>query len=244
MLEVGSALQTSAPAVVRASNGELGMQLRAAALAGDEGRLSRLLSELLRLQGLGRGQRLSLQHKVLSNLMHSLRALALNDELTGLYNRRGFMQAGTRLLDVAARDEQPAWLVYFDVDHLRRVNENAGRDAGDQLIRQTGEYMRDLFPNHGVGEVLGRLGGDEFAALSLSREYGSRSAILLRARRPQTRASDIPALSLSIGVAPFDPRRPAGIGELLESARLAMQEHRHTTQTGSTERTPRAVDGA
>ena len=44
MLEVGSVLRTSGPAVVRARNGELAMQLRAAALAGEEGRLSRLLS--------------------------------------------------------------------------------------------------------------------------------------------------------------------------------------------------------
>jgi diguanylate cyclase (GGDEF)-like protein len=241
VLEAGLVVRTAAAAVVRARSGELAMQLRAAAMAGDEGRLSRLLSELLRLQGLGRSQRLLLQQKTLSSLVHSLRALALNDDLTGLHNTRGFMQAGTRLLDVAARDAHAAWLVCFDVDRLRSVNESAGRGAGDRLIRETGDFMRDLFPNHGVDEVLGRLGGDEFAALTLRPEYASRSAILLRARRPQTRPGDVPALSLSVGVAPFDPRRPLGIGELLASARVAMQEHKRPTHIAPSELTPRAV---
>jgi diguanylate cyclase (GGDEF)-like protein len=241
VLEFASVFRTADGAAARARSGELAAQLRAAAMESDDGRLSRLLSELLRVQGLPKPQRVQLQHKALLQLLRSLSSLALNDDLTGLYNRRGFMQAGTRLLDVAARDTRAAWLVYFDVDHLRRVNESAGRVAGDLLIRQTGNFMRDLFPSYGVYEVLGRLGGDEFAALTTGSEYASRSAILLRARRPQTRASEIPALSLSIGVAPFDPQHPVAIDVLLERGRQAMLEERHTTPMPSNESTPHAV---
>ena len=84
---------------LRARNTELAGQLRAAAMESDDA----LLSELLRLHGLTRGQRVSLQLKALLNLVHSLRCVALTDDLTGLYNRRGFMQIGARLLDIATR---------------------------------------------------------------------------------------------------------------------------------------------
>src|SRR6202162_1832040 len=121
---------------LRARNAELAGQLRAAVMEGDDARITRLLSELLRLQGLTKGQRVSLQLKALLNLVHSLRCVALTDDLTGLYNRRGFMQIGTRLLDVATRDMRSAHLIYFDVNHLERTNHTMGRTAGDVMIRQ------------------------------------------------------------------------------------------------------------
>jgi diguanylate cyclase (GGDEF)-like protein len=190
---------------------------------GDEARITRLLSELLRVRGLTRGQRVSLQLKALLNLVQTLRSAALNDEITGLYNRRGFVQTATRLLDLAARDGQPAYLVYFDVGQLRLINDSVGHSAGDVLIRQMGNFMRDLFPSYGVYEVLGRLTANEFAALTTSPTYASRSAVLLRARRPQ-RSCDVPSLPLRVGVALFNPSRPVAIDELLDAARQALSE--------------------
>jgi diguanylate cyclase (GGDEF)-like protein len=209
---------------IRARNGELASQLRAAAMEGDEARITGLLAELLRCKGMSRGQRIALQQKALLNLVHSLRSAALNDDLTGLYNRRGFVQVGTRLLDLSVRDEQPAYLVCFGVDQLRRVSESLGRQAADIIVRQTGNLLRDLFPSYGVYEVLGRLGSHEFAALTTSEQHASRHAIMLRLRRPQNRSWDLPALSISVGTAQFNPQRPVGIDELLEIARRAMHE--------------------
>lgn len=212
---------------LRTRNAELAGQLRAAALDGDDDRVTQLLSELLRLQGLSKGQRISLQLKTLLNVVNSLRCASLTDDLTGLYNRRGFVQSGTRLLDVAARDVRAAHLVYFDLNHLDRVNETMGRPTGDVMIRQMGNFMRDLFPSYGVYEVLGRLGGDEFAALTTSPQYASRGAILLRAARtPQEGGSDLPPLSLSVGVAHTDLRRPVSVDKLLDLAERAMYEHK------------------
>jgi len=201
---------------------ELTGQLRAAFMEGDETRIARLLSELLRVKGLTKGQRVALQLKALQNLLHALRSVAVSDETTGLYNRRGFVQTGTRLLDLAARDELPAHLIYFSLGQMARLNETIGRSAGDVLVRQMGNFLRDLFPSYGVYEVLGRLGRSEFAALTPSAEYASRNAILLRLRRPR-HSGDLPALPLSIGVAHFDPARPVAIDELLESAHREVQ---------------------
>jgi diguanylate cyclase (GGDEF)-like protein len=223
---------------VRSRTGELAAQLRAAAMEGDDLRIKRLLSELLRFKGIPRGRRIAMQLPPLMNLVQSLRSVAMTDELTGLYNRRGFMQIGTRFLDVAARDQRPAHLVYFDLDNLKQVNDTAGHASGDILIRQTGNLLRDLFPNYGVYEVLGRLGGDEFAALTTSADYAMRSAVVLRTRRPQALRPGLPPLSLSVGVAHFDPRRPVGIDELLEIAEQAMYEHKRVSRIAPSGLTP------
>lgn len=240
-MEAASVARSGLHGALRARNAELTGQLRVAALEGDEARITLLLSELLRFQGLSKGQRVSLQLQALLNLVHALRCAALTDELTGLYNRRGFVQSAARLLDVATRDGHRAHLIYFDLNQLERINASMGRSTGDVMLRQMGNLLRDLFPRYGVYEVLGRLGGDEFAALTTSAEYASRSAIMLRARCPQTSSYDLPRLSLSIGIAHFNPQRPVGIDALLEGAEQAMYEHKRVIQIASSELTPHPV---
>ena len=222
-MEVASVARPGLRNAARARSLEISCQLRAAVMDGDDARINRLLSDLLRVQGLTRGQRISLQLKALLNLVQTLRSVALNDEVTGLYNRRGFVQTATRLLDIATRDAQSAHLIYLDVGQLRLINAAVDVSAGDVLIRQMGNFMRDLFPSYGVYEVLGRLSANEFAALTTSAECASRGAILLRTRRPQ-RGCDVPALPLRVGVAHFNPARPVAIDELLGHARQAANE--------------------
>jgi diguanylate cyclase (GGDEF)-like protein len=231
-MEVVSVSPPAISGATRARNMEISRQLHAAVTDGDDARISRLLSELLRVQGLTKGQRISLQLKTLLNVVHSLRCAALNDELTGLHNRRGFVQTGTRLLDVALRDGHAAHLIHFDLGQLRLINDTSSLSTGDVVIRQMGNFMRDLFPSYGVYEVLGRLGPNEFAALTTSPEYATRNAILQRARRPQ-RNCDVPALPLRVGIAHFNPARPIAIDELLENARQAVNEPEKVTRIAS-----------
>jgi two-component system, cell cycle response regulator len=223
MLNVAASLHSapSAATLLQAQKAEFAGQLRAAAIDGDDARIMRVLSELLRVRGLTKGQRVSLQLKAMLNLVHCLRSTALVDAVTGLYNRRGFVQIGTRLLDVATRDDQSAHLVCFNLGHLERTVAKSGRTGADALLRQMGNFMRDLFPSNGVYEVLGRLTDSEFVALTTIPEYASRHAIMLRAPQSQTRSAEVPALQLSVGVAHFDPQQPMAIDELLSAARQA-----------------------
>jgi GGDEF domain-containing protein len=208
---------------------EITSLLRAAVVEGDEARIARLLSELLRVKGLTKGQRVALQMKALQNLLHALRSLALSDEITGLHNRRGFVQAGTRLLDVALRDEVPAHLIYFRLEQVELPSQSAGQSTDDVLARQMGNLLRDLFPSYGVYEALGRMSHSEFAALTTSPEYAARGAILLRIRRPQ-RNGELAVPPLSIGLAHYDPARPVAIDELLQSARAALRAPERTPE--------------
>jgi diguanylate cyclase (GGDEF)-like protein len=221
MTQTASVSKLAVARSARARNSELAGQLRAAAVDGDDARITRLLAELLRCKGLSRGQRIALQQKALVSLVQSLRSAALNDDLTGLQNRRGFSQSGTRLLDLAARDEDAAHLMCFSIDNLERLYDTLGAPAAQIVVRQTANLLRDLFPNYGVYEVLGRIGHDEFAAVTTSREYPSREAVIARMRSSQQHA---PALALSVGIARFDPADPVSIDELLEEARRDMNQ--------------------
>lgn len=237
---VSQSMQSVERGALRARHAELGGQLRVAVMEGDEARIRRLLSELLRGQGLSKAQRISVQLKALLSLVQSLRCATVTDELTGLCNQRGFVQIGTRLLDVAARDGSAAHLVCFEVNDLARVVEAMGPTAADVLLRQMGNFMRDLYPSYGVYEVLGRLEGAEFAALTTNPEYASRGALMLRVP-PQHPGSDLPPLSLRVGVAHFNPRRPVGIDELLTDARQSLHEPARATETASSGLTPQPV---
>src|SRR5215469_11595136 len=216
---VHSAVVRSGRAAVSAARSlEIAGQLRAAILEGDDTRIARLLSDLLRVRGLTKGQRVRLQSRALLNLVHALRSAALNDELTGLLNRRGFIQTATRLLDLALRDQQVVHLVYFRLaigdSAIANESDPCTRDV---LLRRMGNFLRDSFPSYGVYEVLGRLSGGEFAALTPLAEHAARSAIMQRACTPE-RGSGAPPLPLQVAVVQFDPALPAAIDELLHTA--------------------------
>jgi GGDEF domain-containing protein len=217
-----SAVHSGYPACTAARSVEVASQLRTAIMEGDDARVARLLSDLLRVRGLTKGQRVRLQSRALVNLLHSLRSAALNDELTGLLNRRGFIQTATRLLDIALRDRQSAHLVYFRLELAEPQRAAAAANRGvcvarEVLLRRMGNFLRDVFPSYGVYEVLGRLTAGEFAVLTPIAENASRSALLSRARKPESGA-DAPALPLRVAVAHFDPGRPVAIDELLQEA--------------------------
>jgi diguanylate cyclase (GGDEF)-like protein len=220
---------------------ELTRELRTAALEGDDPSLVQLLSDLLRVRVQSPAQRRALQLRTLTELIHSLRSVAVTDELTGLYNRRGFFQHGTRLLDVVVRHRYSAHLVYFDLDNLKDVNDTAGHAAGDSLLRAAGAALRELFPGNGVYEIVGRIGGDEFAALTTSAHHASRDALRLALAQPHAGCPAGSPLSLSTGVAHFDPRRPVTMDKLLAVAERAMYVHKRVSRTASTDPAPLAV---
>jgi diguanylate cyclase (GGDEF)-like protein len=82
-----------------------------------------------------------------------------HDPLTGLYNR---MYYETELARLRGGREYPVGVIMIDVDSLKQVNDSLGHQAGDNLLQQVGQVLRQAFRQ---GDVVARIGGDEFAVL-------------------------------------------------------------------------------
>lgn len=114
----------------------------------------------------GRRLCLTVSHSIAAHkeLEEFLRSLADVDELTGLLNRRGFFVKVDEMRRKARRGDRQALLTYFDLDGLKRVNDEQGHAAGDRLLVAAADVLRTAFREH---DVVARLGGDEFVALAL-----------------------------------------------------------------------------
>jgi len=106
-----------------------------------------------------------------------LSAAVLTDPLTGLLNRRGFIQAAERELARARRHGHTFALAYVDVRELKLVNDTAGHLAGDTLLRRTAQLLRE---SARADDAVARLGGDEMALLLV--EQGERAAAAVTSR--------------------------------------------------------------
>ena len=88
--------------------------------------------------------------------------LATMDELTMLSNRRGFEGLSRHALELSRRLKKPAAFLYFDLDNLKKINDQFGHAEGDHALKTFAELLRHTFRE---SDVVGRLGGDEFAVL-------------------------------------------------------------------------------
>ncbi len=97
-----------------------------------------------------------------ARLYNQVEQMAVTDELTGLFNRRGFLQLGEREFERAVRFNRPLAALMFDLDHFKRVNDTYGHPAGDQVLRALTACFRQN--TRGI-DVVGRYGGEEFVLL-------------------------------------------------------------------------------
>jgi len=196
-------------------------QLYRAVLDGDEARIRALLSGVLGVSGRLLLERQRAQLDIFESLLAALRREALLDGLTGVYNRRGFQHLGARLLEDLARTRRAAHVVYADVDDFKRVNDTAGHSGGNRHLRDVTAVLAQAA---GPAALIGRLGGDEFAMivpLDTQDDEPLPERIRSVAAACNAQRCRLP-LSLSVGVAPFDPLQPAALPVLLEQADRAM----------------------
>ena len=159
------------------------------------------------------------RHQIMSTYM----GYSIKDELTGLYNRRGFMDYAEKQLNLACRDDKELILVYADLDNMKLVNDNYGHSMGDQLLKDVAEILPDVFRN---SDVTARIGGDDFVVLAVgaSPEYmGMIIARLLNRLKDFNSTGERPyEISLSVGVSSFNPKNPISLDELMHRADQAM----------------------
>ncbi len=158
---------------------------------------------------------------------NALRALSLIDELTGLYNRRGFLTLAQQQLKLARRGHRELLLLFIDMDDFKEINDTFGHGEGDTALRRTSDILRRTFRD---SDILGRVGGDEFVVLATDSGATTTEAIMLRLRRElqERNANDgFPyRLSFSVGIARFDPDAPPSLEELMAAADSMLYEQK------------------
>ena len=159
-------------------------------------------------------------------LQAELGNLALTDELTGLYNRRGFMAMAERQMRLGRRTGRGMLLFMMDVDGLKQINDSFGHLEGDRVLKRTAEVLEETFRD---SDVIARQGGDEFAVLAIEAAGHCERTIQTRLfdgmdsiNAEQSRYE----ISLSLGFARFDPRNCTSIGKLMAKADQAMYEQK------------------
>jgi len=154
-----------------------------------------------------------------------LRTLSLRDELTGLYNRRGFMEHARQQLRTSARVQRTATLFFADVNGLKSINDGLGHDAGDRAIASAAAVLCTVFRK---SDVVARLGGDEFAVVAL--DCDAKQLPVVRARLDSilkdfnASAQEPFELSMSMGAAVYDTHAPIELERLLEIADARMYD--------------------
>jgi diguanylate cyclase (GGDEF)-like protein/PAS domain S-box-containing protein len=149
----------------------------------------------------------------------ALRTLALVDELTGLYNRRGFVSLAERQLSLARRKKQPLVLIAADVDDLKGINDRFGHAVGDQALVAAAGILKQTYRE---ADIIARLGGDEFTVFPIEASSGSVEMLVDRLdgnlRRYNERQEREFTLSMSTGVALLEGELSKDVQQLLSEA--------------------------
>ncbi len=164
-----------------------------------------------------------------ANMEAQLRALSDVDPLTGLFNRRGFVEAANRQLTLAQRQGWGMSLFFLDLDGLKWINDEFGHLEGDQALIETGAILRKTVRRP---DIIGRYAGDEFTILAFDSADRTDSAdrIAERLRKNLSahneRKRPDRKISFSIGVAHYSPGNTPSLDKLLDEADFKMYEEK------------------
>jgi diguanylate cyclase (GGDEF)-like protein/PAS domain S-box-containing protein len=165
-----------------------------------------------------------------------LRRMSIIDDLTGLYNRRGFLTLAQQQLKVAERNRKEMTLFFADLDNMKWINDTLGHLEGDHALMDVAAVLKESFRE---SDILSRIGGDEFAILALETAEINPDMLVLRLNQGlkdfnQQRIRPY-NLSLSIGLARYTPNLPLSIDHLLAEAdrrMYAQKRNRNNQRTG------------
>ena len=160
-------------------------------------------------------------------LEEKLHKLSILDELTKLYNRRGFFALGEQQWKVAKRTNKVMNLLFADLDDMKVINDTMGHGAGDQALKETADVLKKTFRE---SDIIARIGGDEFVVLSMQEKEDDKGNLINRLQRNLERLNNSKGqkykLSLSLGMANSDTKDPRSLLELLSLADKHMYEQK------------------
>ncbi len=157
----------------------------------------------------------------------ALQALSLIDELTGVYNRRGFDTLAQQQLKVAERMKKRLFLIFGDLDKFKKINDALGHKEGDRALIDAAVVLKQTFRG---SDIVARIGGDEFAVLVIETFATNRETLAARLHNElhifNEKGTRPFKLSMSFGIAEFDPEKPCSLDELIAKADELMFEQK------------------
>lgn len=166
----------------------------------------------------------------LEQARHTAHTLSMTDVLTGLHNRRHFMQSAQRELDLAQRHGLPLALLILDIDHFKRVNDQHGHAVGDQVLIEVGRRCAQVLR---ATDLLARWGGEEFVVLLPNTGHEQAHQLAERMRETVAYSAQLYAaqeavrVTISIGVAGTVPQQPTTLDALVQQADRALYDAKH-----------------
>lgn len=158
---------------------------------------------------------------------------AITDELTGLYNRRGFFFLSKPQMELAIRNNKKLLLVYIDIDNLKNINDRLGHESGDRALIEAANILKSTFRK---SDIIARIGGDEFVIFPVDSGEDSYSKLIdhIKAALDNfNNSQDSFLLSFSFGKAVYDPHDPASIDILLSRADTKMYKEKKAKNNNS-----------
>lgn len=158
------------------------------------------------------------------------RALARTDALTGLLNRRGFLEIARREIARSERTSSPLTVALVDVDGFKEVNDTRGHEAGDHLLGGLASALQSAMR---TVDACARLGGDEFAVVLPDTDPASVEAVLDRLRLVLVQAATEKGtpVTVSLGAATFE-RPPLSVDEMLRAADRMLYDVKQNGRNG------------
>jgi diguanylate cyclase (GGDEF)-like protein/PAS domain S-box-containing protein len=162
------------------------------------------------------------ERKQFQDMLH---AMAITDQLTGLYNRRGFITLAEQQLKYADRTKRKVLLSFIDLDDMKNINDIWGHEEGDRALVNTAKILKQAFRE---SDIIARIGGDEFAVLASDAIDAMQDVLINRLHQQidihNTQKDLIYMLALSIGSTFYEPDNPRSLDELMSKADKLMYE--------------------
>ena len=176
-------------------------------------------------------KQLAQSNKERKNMIATLENLTLEDHLTGLYNRRGFTTIAKEYLQLANRKKMDMYLLYIDLDDLKKINDTYGHNKGDFILVTLAEILQKTFRK---SDIKARIGGDEFAVFPIDTQIGGVNSALARLKSSiddyNSTTERQSLLSVSTGISCYSPEKPCSVNELLTRADSLMYEEKRQKQ--------------
>ncbi len=161
----------------------------------------------------------------IAKFQEKLLKMSVTDELTGLYNRRGFFAMAERQLKLSNRHKEIMYLLFADLDNLKGINDTHGHLEGDLALMGMSRVLEDTFRQ---SDIIARMGGDEFVVIPIGTTEEGAGVAISRLNKNidgyNVKGEKKHLLSISIGLACYNPENPCTVDDLIRQADSSMYE--------------------